>query len=597
MTDTLKPSILAVAPYEGLGDLIRQNHRRSEQAQISVVVGDWDIGLEQARQAIAAQDFDILVSRGGTAELLRQNLDIPILDIEITANDILHAVRLAGAYNGKSAFVGFEAITKIASLLCQLLDYDMPVYTVHQPDEVDSILEHLSADGYSLVLCDVVVSTKASRHALTPVLITSTETSVDKILEEAISIARPLRRIKRELQIRSRILENNPVYSIVFDSENVPLFSTLPEPLYSEFSPVLPKLCAEEQGHNFSKQLANQIYTMEVRQDSALPGCTLVYIYAKKDIAVTSGGFLKSYSGGRKVMDYFMNQPLYVALNSSAHFDLLSSRISGFKPVLITGEDPAFQDILAGVLFTQFRPESDAYTVADLALADNSHIDWLLSSPDSPLHSGNTTVYIKNSQLLSENQIHRIELILKSSGFLKTNWILFGTASASESTARIANGLNTELVSTPTLQECGQLLHNLTLICINRFNARYSKQIISLSPDAQQVITKYPWPGNYPQFLRVMETLVVREQGMYIQAENVRSVLAEEEQLYPISKAGSTASINLNQQLDDILSEIVQQAVEANGGNQKKTAEVLGISRTTIWRMMKKYNSEPQTNE
>lgn len=593
MTDALRPSILAVAPYEGLGDLIRQNHRRAEQAQISVVVGDWDVGLEQARQALAAQDFDVLVSRGGTAELLRKSLDIPILDIEITANDILHAVRLADAYDGKSAFVGFEAITKIASLLCQLLDYDMPVYTVHQPEEVDSILKQLSTDGFSLVLCDVVVSMKASQYALTPVLITSTEASVDKILEEAISIAQPLRRIKRELQLRSRILENNPVYSIMFDSENAPLFSTLPESLYCALSPELPGLCAGEQGHIFSKQLENQIYTIEVRQDPAFPGCTMVYIYTKKDAAVTSDGFLQSYSGGRKVMDYFMNQPLYVALSSSAHLDQLSSRITGFKPVLITGEDPAFQDILAGILFTQFRPETDTYTVADLALADSGRIDWLLDSPGSPLHSSNTTVYLKNSQLLSERQILRLERMIKDAGFLKTNWLLISTASASESAARIANVLTTELVSTPTLQECGQMLHNLMLICINRFNALYSKQVISLSPGARQVIGEYPWPGNYPQFLRVMETLVVREQGMYIQTENVRSVLAEEARLYPLRQPEGTATVDLNQPLNDILGEIVKKTVELNGGNQKKAAEILGISRTTVWRMLKKGSEMP----
>ena len=34
-----KPSILAVAPYEGLGELFSQNHRCQTDAQITVVVG------------------------------------------------------------------------------------------------------------------------------------------------------------------------------------------------------------------------------------------------------------------------------------------------------------------------------------------------------------------------------------------------------------------------------------------------------------------------------------------------------------------------------------------------------------------------------
>ena len=190
------PRILAVAPYESLGTLFENAQKVRSDAQITVVVGDLESGLLQAQKAMSEANYDVLISRGGTAELLRKHINLPILEISITANDILHAVKLAEEYNGKSAFVGFAAITKTASLLCQLLNFDMPVYTVHDSSQVDGILENLSQEGYNLVLCDVLASSKAARLGLTPVLIASTQESVNNIVHEAISIAGPILEIK-----------------------------------------------------------------------------------------------------------------------------------------------------------------------------------------------------------------------------------------------------------------------------------------------------------------------------------------------------------------------------------------------------------------
>ena len=84
---------------------------------------------------------------------------------------------------------------------------------------------------------------------------------------------------------------------------------------------------------------------------------------------------------------------------------------------------------------------------------------------------------------------------------------------------------------------------------------------------------------------------------MYIQADRVRSALSDEAQLYPVAPAPKNeANIDLNRPLDDIITEIIQRTVESQGGNQKKAADILCISRTTVWRMLKKENAPGQNN-
>ncbi|MEG2870930.1 MAG: helix-turn-helix domain-containing protein, partial [Clostridium sp.] len=57
----------------------------------------------------------------------------------------------------------------------------------------------------------------------------------------------------------------------------------------------------------------------------------------------------------------------------------------------------------------------------------------------------------------------------------------------------------------------------------------------------------------------------------------------------PISRsnAASLSHLNLERTLDEINQDIIQFVLEENGGNQSLTAKKLGISRTTLWRLLK----------
>lgn len=65
----------------------------------------------------------MILSRGGTADLLSRETDIPALDISISLGDILQAIKLAENYRAKFAIVGFPSITERARLICNLLNY------------------------------------------------------------------------------------------------------------------------------------------------------------------------------------------------------------------------------------------------------------------------------------------------------------------------------------------------------------------------------------------------------------------------------------------------------------------------------------------
>jgi transcriptional regulator of acetoin/glycerol metabolism len=114
-------------------------------------------------------------------------------------------------------------------------------------------------------------------------------------------------------------------------------------------------------------------------------------------------------------------------------------------------------------------------------------------------------------------------------------------------------------------------------------------QIIGFEQDAMALIQEYDWPGNQTQFKRVLRHLATITTTSYIRIEDVEAVLKQERSYmtgYP-TVAGE-CNINLNRTLEDITSDIICRVLIECGNNQSAAAKRLGISRTTLWRYLKR---------
>ena len=95
---------------------------------------------------------------------------------------------------------------------------------------------------------------------------------------------------------------------------------------------------------------------------------------------------------------------------------------------------------------------------------------------------------------------------------------------------------------------------------------------------------EYEWPGNIRELRNVCEQLAVLVESDTIEKEDVLRVIA----LYPrpdTEVAGKTSAANSSVTVPPDAAAI-QQALLSAGGNKRKAAEILGISRTTLWRKL-----------
>lgn len=167
-----KIKVLGIAPYEAMKNVMEKLARKRPQMEMDVYVGDLKKGVDIAQKNIQG-NYDVIISRGGTAEMIGKVTHIPVIEISLSVYDILRAMKLAENYSDKYAVVGFPSITSSAHLLCDLLQYKIDIVTIHNENEVESTLRDLKKNGCRMILCDMIANTTAKKLGLNSILITS----------------------------------------------------------------------------------------------------------------------------------------------------------------------------------------------------------------------------------------------------------------------------------------------------------------------------------------------------------------------------------------------------------------------------------------
>ena len=125
----------------------------------------------------------------------------------------------------------------------------------------------------------------------------------------------------------------------------------------------------------------------------------------------------------------------------------------------------------------------------------------------------------------------------------------------------------------------------LSSLYIGKKNTELSRQILGFEPGAMELLQAYEWPGNYSQLKHVLDELAALADGHYISKSAAERVLKKEKIMLGDAVQ---EQIDFNRTLDEINEDIVRNVVERCGGNQSEAARKLGISRTTLWRYLKK---------
>ena len=102
---------------------------------------------------------------------------------------------------------------------------------------------------------------------------------------------------------------------------------------------------------------------------------------------------------------------------------------------------------------------------------------------------------------------------------------------------------------------------------------------MTLLPDAIDVIDSHPWPGNVRELENVIKRAVIMSDGPTIAAQDLG--------LSPVNN--EPAALNLRQVRDEAERTAVLKVLGRVNGNLSKAAELLGVSRPTLYDLMHRF--------
>jgi two-component system NtrC family response regulator len=112
---------------------------------------------------------------------------------------------------------------------------------------------------------------------------------------------------------------------------------------------------------------------------------------------------------------------------------------------------------------------------------------------------------------------------------------------------------------------------------LNRFSKQEGSDIKGFASDAHDAIDAYPWPGNVREMENRIKAAVIMAEGKFVTAEDLG-----------LAVDGLPVILNLRAVRKQAESEAIRQAMIRCDGNVSRAAELLGVSRPTLYDLMQK---------
>jgi two-component system NtrC family response regulator len=114
---------------------------------------------------------------------------------------------------------------------------------------------------------------------------------------------------------------------------------------------------------------------------------------------------------------------------------------------------------------------------------------------------------------------------------------------------------------------------------VRRFAQEHKRGSLGLADDAVRAVEAHPWPGNVRELASCMKRAVIMAEGNRVTADDLGLELAE-------SAADDPNPFDLRAARDEAERRTVVAAMGRSNGNIAKAAELLGVSRPTLYDLM-----------
>ena len=124
---------------------------------------------------------------------------------------------------------------------------------------------------------------------------------------------------------------------------------------------------------------------------------------------------------------------------------------------------------------------------------------------------------------------------------------------------------------------------------LREFTTAYGRKPKELTPEAYRILQDYHWPGNVRELRNMIERIVILNPQVRVDARHIPLNVTRRPAERPMDRFGSLAEVR-----EAVEREYILKKLEETKGNVTRTAELLGLERSNLYRKMKTLGIGPK---
>ena len=628
--------VAALLPRQELQTMSEQlisNYRRLSPMSVEYV--QTQNAARRARE-LEQQGCELIIARGLQSLLIRQVVKIPVVEIMVTAQElgllICQLKRDYGLIHPKVGLIGFENMFSDTSHFGELYDVEIVRYTITEITEENStqrlaaFVQQAIQEGCQAIVGGDVTCVCAKEYDVPCVYFASGLESLRNAFAAAEQLAYTIDLEKRDAAEINTMLDftfsgimqidaggvirrgNRVLYNLLGLREEALLGRPVQQVLPQLHTDLLDRVLV--QGEECYASLvpiedhAVVLNAAPVLVEGRINGAILTFQESRRITEINSELRRELYQRGFVAKYRFDRLPIV-----DPETKKIASRGRRFAryavPILIKGERGVGSNIMAQCLHNESLARTNAFVEVDCEAYNPEALDTLLfgnysTRPDSPAGlaeaAQNGTLFLEHIDKLSLDLQYKVLQLVR--GKLLRN----GAPNPITSEVRIIGSTHKELI---TCVQAGtfrsDLYYELSVLTLEIPPLRHRredilpwfeyyldeaqeqyKRYITLTQGAREYLEEYDWPGNLDQLHSVCRRTVLITERRSVDEVFFRR---EAEQLEPRVAADTRQIVLVKDPKGVRIADLLRQY----GGDRQKVADELGVSKTTLWRYMKKY--------
>jgi len=149
--------------------------------------------------------------------------------------------------------------------------------------------------------------------------------------------------------------------------------------------------------------------------------------------------------------------------------------------------------------------------------------------------------------------------------------------------------LNVARISVPPLRERREDIIPIAYYFLQKYNQEYNKKIMRITQQAEGVLRNHNWIGNIRELRNVIETIVVFNNNDTIELNDIINAFNRSGYTIPNELIKAESFTDLRTAKNNFEKQYINNVLKANDWMISKTAEILEIDRSNLFKKMKQY--------